>query len=218
MRRTLYAQSHSNHLSIFAIAVLALVLFAPSSSKAQVTWIVTVDFSSEQDIPVYTVSQSGSSACNYPTPADAYLLRICSGDIVVWKAATKSKKYSLKVLFRRAVLDDKNSNPALLFSGNDANPTQGGKTDSKITADDHEEYEYIVSVYDTMHSKHYLHDPKIIIGTGKNTSIKELVQILESNLEQLRNSLRNNTEADVQGDLEKLNKTVRDLRKHLNLQ
>jgi len=42
-----------------------------------VTWIVTVDFSSEQDIPVYTVSQSGNSAHMPVTPQTESLSVVC---------------------------------------------------------------------------------------------------------------------------------------------
>jgi len=185
----------------------------PISTGAQVTWTLTIDFSSEQDKPVYSVSQSGTSACNYPTPKDAYFLNICAGDSVVWNAKTKSGNYKLKIFFHRPCLDDSSGTLAQWFSGDNA-PTTGGKTDGTINFDPHEEYRYDVAVYDTSRNKVFVHDPKIIVGTGGKTA-GELLQSLEANSEALSNLLKTDSNPDVKTNLTNLHDAIHNLQQEV---
>jgi hypothetical protein len=204
---------------VLFVAAFVFGLLSPSRAAAQTIWTLTIDFSKGDDAPSYDVTTSGTSigGCSYPVPSDGYSITICPGDYVVWKAKTPGKKYSLRVYFPLAALNDSSSKLAHWFEGDDANVTTGGQTG--VSPDDHVQYQYAVSVYDkgTGHNKLYLHDPRIIIGTG-GKSASNILHDLNSDAKQLDRSLQDNLDEEVRKDLKKLQEIIDELGKHINKQ
>lgn len=212
-------RARSNVLPTLCLAFAALVLLAPCGVKAQGTvWTVTADVSSGAQTPVYTVSRAGGS-CPFPAPTDAYFLTICAGDSVVWNARTSSTKYSLQILFPRPVLNDASSTLTKLFTVSNGTTT-GGATNASVTGangNPHVEYEYIVSIYDTVNNKAYIDDPKIIVGTGTGTAAVQLVNTIDLASGQLDSSLQDSSDKRVKDALNRLNQAILDLKKALGL-
>jgi hypothetical protein len=203
--------------------IVAFGLSVPSRSVAT-TWTVTIDLHTENDKPHYDVAKS-DNVCTYPIPSDGYILYICRGDTVVWNVKTKTDgDYKLRIFFQHPVLDDDNSvKPALTkwFDGAKGHLTKGGKVDSSVQSDETEEYAYAVSVYDADKPNRvlYLHDPKIIVGTGRTPSpinslhtsiaeVNQLVMFFKDNSQAAKDVELRKLIEDLNNAVEKLNKQV----------
>jgi hypothetical protein len=208
----------------FFIALGVLGLLSPFSATAQVNWLVTVTFTTNAttgDHQTYSVTRTPATGgnCPYGVPDDGgYHLRICQRDTLSWSVVTPSNQNEVRIFHQHAVLDDSSGQKTHLFQAKNSAATSGGQVDGSVTPNDYEEYEYCIAVYDITNQHLYLHDPKIIIGTGGKLAPSDLVKILERDAEQLNESLRNDSNADVKEDLEKLRKIIHNLKERLHVQ
>lgn len=229
MSHQLWLACRHKHLAFLIAAMGALGLLCPFHLSAQVVWTVTIAFTtttSSTGAPVdhetYTVARNPATGgtCNYSVPDDGgYHLRVCSGDKIYWVVTTPGSQNAVRIFLIHAVLDDANSMPTHLFQAQNAALT-GGPVDSNVKPSDFEEYEYSVAAYDINNQHLYLHEPRIIIGTGGKGSSQEILKVLEGIADRLKRSLEGSsldTEA-VKDDLKKLDAVIADLKKQLNVQ
>jgi hypothetical protein len=209
--------------AIFSVALALLGLFSPFGVKAQVSWLVTITFTTaNKDLPTYSVSRTPPTGgtCPYGVPDDGgYHLRICKNDTVTWTAATPSNQNSVRIFFEHAVLDANTGAKTHYFQTQNTAATTGGTVDTSVTPDDFEEYPYSIAVYDIQNTHLYLHEPKIIIGKGSSVSANEAVTFLERDLALLDKSIQGKPDAEVvQDDLKKMRGIVHNLKEHLHIQ
>lgn len=211
--------------AVMFIMVGGLCLSIPLRSEAQVSWTVTIDFSGVGEVPKYKVDRNPPSGggCNYPAPADGYLLRICQNDTLSWKASTPGASRDVAIFLKHAILDDAGTRPHW-FKTHDANATPPAKPYSGIIPDDYEEYEYSVAVYDRTNMHLYAHDPKVIIGTGSRATIDEILETIEQTSKELKKDLAEDAQLfktkdeakEAEEDADKIHKLVEEIRNKLH--
>ncbi len=158
--------------SVVLAAVVATfgIYLTPRASAQSTAWTITVDVRSGQEKPNYTVSSvpAGASNClpaNPNPPLSPEHLYICAGDSVYWTLMTNGKKGKLSV-YQKDFFIYKATTPTKWFHADEGKQSDGGTTDVNGTKG--QEHEYSVAVFDdnSGNSHLYVHDPKIIIGTG----------------------------------------------------
>lgn len=204
---------------IYATAIAAFVVLLAFTAKAQTTWTVTVNVSSGKERPVYTLSSNPSGAPNCagtnpsPKPSVEYLY-VCPHDTVNWVAKASTVAYSLTVYFKQPVLDDGTSSvptpPTQVLHGSNTQPQPaGGPIDNNALPNT---YEYSVGVFDPAANHLYVHDPKIIIGTGGGPEYLRNQMIGDCD------QLKGRVDADAESDAIKLCKEIdRDVKALENL-
>lgn len=215
--------SRHRHLAVLIAVIGAFSVSSPLRVSAQVTWTVTVAFTTNvttgEDHQTYSVSKGTTGVCNYGVPNDGgYHLRVCKGDKILWVVTTPSGQNWVRIFHQHAILDDTSGNKTHLFQAQNAAAT-GGKIDSSVKEDDFEEYEYCVAAYDITSQHLYLHDPRIIVGTGGRELPQELWKVLAGDADRLKQSLQNDPldTAAVAEDLKKLDGVIRDLKDKLKV-
>lgn len=201
----------------FIALAVTLGLFVPSADASGVTWTVTVNFNvTDTDHPKYTVTKTmpSGSSCSYSAPSHAYILHICTGDTVVWQTVTPSQgAYTLRLFFPVAIFNGPGGGLAKSFDGSNTTLATGTVANS-ITASDDDEYSYSIGVLDNVTGKLYVHDPKVIIGTGTRLTGAELVNDLQDNSKSLKDL---NVSDKVNEDLKKLDDVIKKLRDDLHV-
>jgi hypothetical protein len=177
------------HTILFLVAVWAIM--APINVCAQAarpwvatTWTVTIDVTDSgghvKEDPDYTYTRTNGS-CPGPSTGPADPLNICAGDTVQWKVVTNSKSDHLRIFQPDAVLLDSGKNRTKRFYAKDGGTTTGGTTMGGVVPNT---YEYCVAAYDKGNPYLYIHDPKIIIGTGSDEAlVKNLAETAQALLE-----------------------------------
>ena len=159
------------------ILVISGNLFA-SSARANTTWTVTVSVVVTQgtanDVPTYNISSipanapncAGANPIGDPTQGD---IQICPGDAIYWTFVTKGQKGWMTVHQKDGILKDSQSNSEYWFSKQEKDTTNPGGATQTTLPDNI--YNYCVAVHDDNGSSTHLytHDPKIIIGQGRQT-------------------------------------------------
>jgi hypothetical protein len=171
-------------LLFFVIAIASFGIVLVSSAKAQTTWTVTVDVTSLNKKPVYTLLPpivNGSPACKYTTQKHPESLYVCNDDIVLFQANTAPDSsshlmnYDLYIYQEDDMIVDNSATPVPIPIVHAKTGTaKGGKVSGKNGA-----HAYYVAVFDNANNRMYVDDPKIIIGTGSKLNISELLDEIE---------------------------------------
>jgi hypothetical protein len=159
------------------------VLSVPGAKAQNTTWTITINATSADNTPTYSVDYSPpTGGCKYAKPGQVPTnLNVCLGDTVTWKANTKpgsagGEKSEMFVIHEDAVIF-KNGAATRSFHAKDGN-SDGGVIPSPITAS-LGSHEYYVFVLDKVTQQVYVDDPKIIIGTGSDDLNRQCHQISE---------------------------------------
>jgi hypothetical protein len=111
----------------------------------------------------------------------AYRLKILTCETVTWTVSTPPNSsgknpYHVTILFpKETPLFDPNTNlPAYLIVGSDQTPISAMAVDADATGN----YEYYVVVVDDFTKQTYPDDPKIIVGTGKDSASADISSAL----------------------------------------
>jgi hypothetical protein len=186
------------------ITVSSLLFFRnaqaqPPTTWTATTWTVLIDVTDKvsgtvKETPGYTYTRTPGSCAD--SPANAFTLYICDGDTVQWKTKTNNNNPSYLRIFlvQSNVLDDVYGNATQRFDVTNGLPTTGGQTDPTVNSSG-TPYEYCVAVFDKTSNHLYIHDPKIIIGTGGlepmfRKDISEDVERLYKLVLSMRNALQ----------------------------
>lgn len=206
-------------LLAFAAVVVTFGLFAPSCSATNVTWRVKITFkASDPDNPTYSVQKGTTGTCAYlqPQPLQGYAFHICAGDTVVWEVVVPGHTgYKLRIFFPRMAFTGPGGGLKKSFDGDETHLAKGTVG---VPADDLDEYSYSVGVIDKESGNIYVHDPKIIIGTGTMLTGEELVNSLRdiSRSGKELNATEGN-KPKVNEDLKKLDEVIDKLREDLHV-
>ncbi len=208
----------SKHLLAFFLLVSSLLTVLPPTSAAPPpwvpsTWTVLIDFSQGTDTPVYSVSRTPANG-SCPAWTDPTSLHICAGDTLLWMSKTPpGRKNQLRIYLHHPFLDDSSGNPVRRLESN-SGVAVGGVTSQKIHEDPFEDYSYSIAVHDG--TKLYIHEPKIIIGTGANQEAKDELNELKLYAKELREFYeKNQAEKNNKDNVEELRKIIRLLQSSL---
>jgi hypothetical protein len=156
----------SNIKSLFVcIFTLASVTFFLTPSAKATTWTISVKPADKNTLSYEVDPPVGGCPSMVQDPMN---LRICDGDIVLWKAvfpgSHTAKTLKMWVFHEDFILDDEDGDPTLGFHAVNTDTTTGGMTDSAATWGI--KHKYHVSVFERSNGKKktYHDDPTIIIG------------------------------------------------------
>jgi hypothetical protein len=187
------------HLVTLAIAFAVFGGLFVANANAQTTWTVTIDVKGKKDRPDYHLSSVPAPPhapnCAPPKPkppADAEHLYVCLGDSINWIANASSAKYTVTVFTEEAILDGpppENAATQWFHGSSDGTTTlpAGGPIDEHAPLTTHQ---YSVGVFDIAANQLYVHDPKIIIGTGypiQVDTVSKQIQVVKDQVIQLAN-------------------------------
>jgi hypothetical protein len=192
MTRQLSFRTLGTRCVVFIAVVTVFVILLPYSAKAQsTTWIITVDATGSRPKPVYSVSPT-QGGCPYQAIQDPENLKVCPGDTIQWQAKS-TNKMSEMYLFHEDLIFDQNGTSPQGFQASDDKLTGAAqiKTNPSLKGD----HEYYVAVFDKKTKRVYVHDPKVIIGTG---SPVELLEGIQEECDHLVSGLANNPNARAQ--------------------
>src|ERR1700735_2022645 len=168
MRHYLSLEVNFKHCVMMAMGLAAFGgLFLTSTRAQRTTWTVTITVSGGTEKPVYGFLSNppGASHClgtnPKPTPSPENLY-ICAGDEVLWTPKSDGTKSEMAV-YHKDLLLNKNGKKERWFHATEPN-SNGGTPD--LNEPKGVEHEYCVAVFDPSNGHLYIHDPKIIIGTG----------------------------------------------------
>ena len=196
---------------VFAFAITALTVALASNAKAlSTTWKIKIDVSSGNEKPSYSVTPPANThncAGANPSPApSAEYLYICAGDSVQWEVKTKGGNGKLSV-YQKDLFLYKGAAQAQWFHAKEGQ-SDGGTTD--VNTPKGQVHEYSVAVFDddSANPHLYVHDPKIIIGTGiVDEVVRDMASVCKAK----------STESDAKNVATRLCKDVKTLMSLLNL-
>jgi hypothetical protein len=196
MRHHLELRTSFKHFVTLAIGFAVFGGLFVTNAKAQgTTWTVTIDVNGKKDRPGYSFKSAPLNAPNCvgvnPKPApDAEHLYVCLGDTINWIATASSAKYTITVFTEEAILDGPDTVATQWFHGSSDGTTTlpaGGPIDEHAALTRHQ---YSVGVFDIAANHLYVHDPKIIIGTGypiQVDTVGKQIQVVKDQVIQLAN-------------------------------
>lgn len=209
MRYHLDLETVCKRFAVLAIAAAAFSVLFISAAEAQAapppppppptTWTITVDVSSGNEKPSYTVSPpaNGHNCAGtnpHPVPSAEYLY-ICPGDTVQWEVKTKGGNGKLSVYQKDKFLY-KGATSTQWFHTKEGQPPDSGTTQGNAAKGT--EHEYCIAAFDDDSANPHLfvHDPKIVIGTGNReealiNSIIDEAQQLQGLLHDASDTVKN---------------------------
>jgi hypothetical protein len=138
-------------------------------ARANTTWMVRVDVTSQNDVPTYSITSSPPNAknCDSTHTADPSKgdVAICAGDSIQWTFVTGGHNGWLTIHQSDGVLKDSNGKSKYYIREQEQGLKDPGATDPH---EHNNTYKYCIAIHDKNGSKTrlYTHDPKIIIGGG----------------------------------------------------
>jgi hypothetical protein len=175
------------------IAICCASVFAVNA-RANTIWVVHVDVTSGNDLPVYTITSTPPGASNCDPKHTAHTSQgdvpICPGDSIQWAFVTKGGNGSLTIHQSDGILKDGHGNAKYWIREQEQGLADTNTEDPTIVSG---VFKYCVAIYDNGSNRVYTHDPKIIVGGG---SPFELLKPFEAACHDLVVSIRNSSEAD----------------------
>jgi hypothetical protein len=181
MRHYLDIGASFKHFATLAVGFAVFGGLFVSNAKAQTIWTVTIDVNGKKDRPDYSFKSVPDKAPNCapanPKPSvDAEHLYVCKGDSINWIATASSANYAVTVFTEEAILDGPDKVATQWFHGSSDGTTTlpaGGPIDEHASLTTHQ---YSVAVFDIAAKHLYVHDPKIMIGTGSKAELENQIK------------------------------------------
>jgi|HubBroStandDraft_5_1064220.scaffolds.fasta_scaffold24748_2 hypothetical protein len=152
---------------------------------------------------------------------NAYRLKLKTCQTVTWTVSTPpnpsgKNPYHVTILFpKETPLFDPNTNlPAYLIVGSDQKPISAMAVDADATGT----YEYYVVIVDDFTNQTYPDDPKIIVGTGKDSATANISSALDE-VKAARTTVSNKSnklQERLQEQMESIEKQLRQVLDELN--